>query len=74
MEMISEEQADKAIFRFLEKYYELTQADEIGSLLGSMNLELFADGRPADPAMWDDWQIALREVLAAPQPSDLRMR
>lgn len=72
MEMINEEQAYKAMFRFLEKYYEQTQADEIGSLLGSMNLELFADGRPADPAMWEDWQTALREVLAAPQSTTLK--
>jgi hypothetical protein len=68
MEMINEEQAYKAMFRFLENYYELTKSDDIGDLLGGMNQELFADGRPADPAMWEDWQTALREVLASPQP------
>ncbi|MTV41608.1 hypothetical protein GM676_29065 [Duganella radicis] len=63
--MMSEEQAYKAMFRFLEKYYELTQADDIGALLGSMNMKLFKDGRPADAAMWEEWQLAIREVLAA---------
>ena len=38
---------------FLETYYERTQSDEIGALLGS--LQLLEDGKPADPAMWQDW-------------------
>lgn len=70
MEMISEEQAYQAMFRFLEKYYELTQADDIGDLLGGMNREMFKDGYPADPAIWDDWKTAVREVLAASRPAN----
>jgi hypothetical protein len=56
--------AYKAMVRFLEKYYALTNADEIGVLLGSMNMEVFQDEKPADPAMWDEWMEALREVMA----------
>ena len=56
--------AYKAMFRFLEKYYALTNVDEIGVLLGSMSTEIFQDEKPADPAMWDDWIDAIREVRA----------
>jgi hypothetical protein len=56
--------AYKAMFRYLEKYYALSKSDEIGILLASMNLEIFEGGRPADPALWDDWLEAIREVLA----------
>lgn len=56
--------AYKAMFRFLEKYYALSKSDEIGILLGSMNLEIFEGEKPADPALWDDWLEAIYEVLA----------
>lgn len=56
--------AYKAMFRFLEKYDALSEQNEIGALLGSMNLELFEGGKPADPALWDDWLEAIREVMA----------
>jgi hypothetical protein len=64
MIMINDELAYKAMFRFLEKYYELTQADDVGALLGSMSMAVFADGRPADAAMWAEWQSAVRMVIA----------
>jgi hypothetical protein len=66
MGMISEEQAYKAMFRFLERYYEETQAADIGALLGSMNVQIFQDSRPADPAMWGEWQVAVKDVLSDP--------
>ena len=44
--------AYKAMFRFLEKYYALTNAEEIGALLGSMSMKIFVGDKPADPAMW----------------------
>jgi hypothetical protein len=56
--------AYKAMFRFLEKYYALTNADEIGALLGSISMEVFQGDGPADPAMWGDWLEAIREVMA----------
>lgn len=45
--------AYQAMLAFLEKYYDMTHADEVGGLLGSM--QLIEDGKPADPAIWDDW-------------------
>jgi hypothetical protein len=52
--------AYQAMTAFLEKYYRLTHADEIGALLGSM--QLMEDRKPADPAIWDDWLEAVRSV------------
>lgn len=65
MEEFDPELGFKVMFRFLERYYELTGADDIGTLLGSMNTKLFADGRPADPAIWEDWLDAVHEVSKA---------
>ena len=42
---------------FLEAYWERTQSDEIGALLGGLALD--ADGRPMDPAAWSDWLAAI---------------
>ena len=66
MEKLDAVLAYKAMFRFLENYYERggRNADEIAVLLSSMNMEIFQDGRTADPAMWDDWLDAIEEVLA----------
>lgn len=61
--------AYKAMFRFLEKYYALSKADEIGALLGSMSLDIFQGEMPADPAMWVDWMEAVREVTDEQAPS-----
>jgi hypothetical protein len=46
---------------FLETYYEQTQADDIGALLGS--LQLLEDGKPADPALWQDWLKSSESVI-----------
>jgi hypothetical protein len=58
--------AYKAMFRFLENYYERggRNDDEIAVLLSSMSMEIFQDGETADPAMWDDWLGAIEEVMA----------
>jgi hypothetical protein len=52
--------AYQAMTAFLEKYYSLTHGDEIGTLLGSM--QLMENRKPADPAIWDDWLEAIRSV------------
>jgi len=53
MEKLTTAEAFQAMLLFLETYYEQTQADDIGALLGS--LQLLEDGKPADPALWQDW-------------------
>jgi len=46
-----------AMVRFLERYYEITGADEIGALLGG--LSLWPDGDPADPGFKREWVEAV---------------
>lgn len=59
--------AYRAMFRFLENYWERggRNDEDIAALLGSMNLDTFPGDEPADPAMWDDWLEAIDEVMAA---------
>lgn len=61
-ERVSVDDAYRAMFEFLEGYLERTRADEIGALLGCMNLA--GDGQPMDPAIWDDWMEAVRKVTS----------
>jgi hypothetical protein len=52
----------KAMFYFLDAYYKrVGEPDEIGILLGSM--DLLADGTPRDPAMFSDWLGAATVAL-----------
>ena len=51
---ISYLQAFKAMQHFLEKYYEQTHSDDIGSLLGDMELDAKTI-KTRDPAAWSDW-------------------
>jgi len=43
-------------------YYERTQSDDVGSLLG--DLQIVAKGETVDPAAWYDWHKALEIVLS----------
>jgi hypothetical protein len=57
-------QAYKAMLIFIEEYYYRGgEPDEIGLLLGIM--QLLDDGKPADPAMWNDWITAVNQVMDA---------
>lgn len=59
---LDEKQAYDAMTRFLETYWERSgkASDDLATLLGSLNRNLWADGVPADPAMWEDWIAAVR--------------
>ena len=46
-------QAFKAMYMFLDDYYDTVPSDDLGSLLG--DLQLFPDGGTYDPAAWGDW-------------------
>jgi hypothetical protein len=55
-------QAYKAMLIFIEEYYYRGgEPDDIGLLLGI--LQLLEDDKPADPAMWNDWIIAIKRVI-----------
>jgi len=61
MEKLTTTEAFQAMILFLETYYEQTQADDIGALLGS--LQLLEDGKPADPVLWQDWLKSSQSVI-----------
>ncbi|HEX2977743.1 MAG TPA: hypothetical protein VHO47_01345 [Candidatus Babeliales bacterium] len=54
-------QAFNAMRKFLELYYTQTSSDEVGSLLG--DLQILKDGKTADPAAWNDWIGCVEEIL-----------
>lgn len=60
---ISTLDAYKAMFKFLEAYYERGQrrSDDIGALLGSMQLD--SDQKPFDMALESDWARAIEQVI-----------
>ena len=49
-------QAFQAMIKFLEKYYNFTKSDDIGSLLGDMDTSFWENGKTFDLALWRfDW-------------------
>jgi hypothetical protein len=61
-QVLSGEQAFQAMSRFLERYCERTGGKgELAAVLSDM--QIMPDGRPADPAAWENWLDAVRMVL-----------
>jgi hypothetical protein len=62
-ERISAIEAYKAMFLFLDSYWKLgnKKSDELAGLLG--DLALLSDGSSADPAMSEDWQKCVAQVI-----------
>jgi len=54
-------EAFKAMSCFLEKYYDQTSSDDVGSLLGE--IRILEDGSTADPAAWEDWMNCIRKLI-----------
>jgi hypothetical protein len=48
----------------LSCYYEITRDDELGEVLGG--IDLYSDSRPADPAAWTDWEEAVSAISNKP--------
>lgn len=59
--ILNEKQAFMAMFFYLEELYNKTQSDDLGALLGSMLL--LSDGKPADAAIWIDWEKATKKSI-----------
>jgi hypothetical protein len=50
------------MFNLLDNFYfEDTSNDDLANILSNMNPSIFADGEPADPAYWADWERILEE-------------
>jgi hypothetical protein len=59
---LSAEQGFRVIFLFLEQYY--NRVGSKGNLSAVLSdLQMMPDGRPADPAAWEDWLKAVRTVF-----------
>jgi len=69
---LSEKQAFQAMYLFLEKHYQMTGADDIGSLLGVLSLS--EDGKTIDPALWEDWLAAVESVAKGIDESHFKLR
>lgn len=68
IEEIDTHQAYVAMMVFLNHYYRLTSTGEVGDLLASM--DLVARGETVDPAMWDEWLLAIDAARKSNYPED----
>lgn len=64
-DVLTMEEAYRAMFHFLEAHYARTQADGLGSLLGDLSWHSVREGQPADPAAWLDWTNAIDRARAS---------
>lgn len=60
---LDERQAFNAMRSFLEMYWRRGRSEEIAMLLGSLAIQ--QDGKPADPALWNDWMQSVEFCLRA---------
>ena len=62
--VLNEFEAFDALRVFLEAYWKRggKSSKDIAVLLSNVNREVWADGRPFDPAQWSDWLKAVEEV------------
>lgn len=58
---ITKMEAFLAMKEFLNSYYKMTKSDDVGALLGAM--EILEDGETADPAIWEDWEDSLNKII-----------
>lgn len=58
--------AYRAMFAFLEAYYDRSPSDELGALLSGLAPD--QDGSPMDPAAWSDWLHSVNQVMQAGDP------
>jgi hypothetical protein len=60
---MSTEQGFRAMFKFLDEYQKRVRdgGDDLVAVLS--DIQILADGRPADAAAWEDWLKAVRIVL-----------
>lgn len=63
--ILSKEEAYLAMYFFIENLYALTNDDSLAGFLGSM--QVLKDGKPMDPAYWEDWEHSILKVLSKPQ-------
>jgi hypothetical protein len=52
-----------AAFIFLEIHYGATESNDIGALLGMMNMFTMSGMNPPDGYIWDSWVECIKKVL-----------
>lgn len=57
---MTEQEAYRAMYYFLEKYYSYIKSEEIANLLGG--LSLLPDGSTADPAFETEWSDSIKRA------------
>ena len=60
---LTEQQAYRAMLKFLERHYDRTESEDVAALLGSVSL--LDDGGSADAAALEEWRECVASVLAA---------
>jgi hypothetical protein len=55
------EQAYQAMLAFLQREVELTESSDLADLMSEYKLG--DDGRPRDPALWEEWMEAVGKVV-----------
>ena len=72
MKNFSETESYAAMYAFLEHRYDLTRSDDLGALLSGMSL--LPGGGTADPALWEDWQNAIKLAREGSVELELKLR
>jgi hypothetical protein len=65
--MMTVEQAYRAMLAFLEREVELTESSDLADLVSEYKLG--ADGQTRDPALWEEWLGAVGKVLHPQKPA-----
>lgn len=57
---LTPKEAFEAMTMFLDMFYNDTQSDDVGALLGGMTMN--EDGQTFDPAYWHEWMECIQRV------------
>lgn len=70
MSIIDEQQAYRAMLRFVRYHYDLTGSEDVMLMLDAM--ELVGDRATSDPGTWSDWIRCVEDILEEDSESDVR--
>jgi hypothetical protein len=68
MEAMTIKQAFEVMSFFLEGYYRRTHSEDVGALLGDLDVHLWGGDTTGDPAAWSDWMACVQKVLMPDTP------
>ncbi len=61
---LTHKEAFMAMKSFLEKFYEETNSEDVGVILGELSSDIWQDGSTGDPACWDEWIKCIEKVTS----------